>query len=139
MEFNVEAGAGPSKMPTALDKVPKPMGFNVETSANLFQMPMEFDKATTGLVPDTFTVGAGLPETLMESDVTTAAIPQDPLAHAPPSKLIEPPQLNKFNFTLTPQATKIQDGDSSRSPMPQLDLQRAKRQHRQDIRVSRMN
>ena len=111
MEFNVKTGAGPSKMPMALDKVPKPIGFNVKTSAD--EMPME-------------------------SDVATAVIPQDPLAHAPPSKSIEP-QLKKFTFSLTPQATKAQDGDSSRSPTPQLDLQRAKQQCRWDIGVSQMN
>ena len=94
------------------------MVFNVVTSADISEMPMEFDKATTEPIPDTLTVSAGQPETLMESDLMTAAIPQDPLAHAPPSKSIEPPQFKKLTFTLAPQATKGQDTDSSRSPTP---------------------
>lgn len=115
------------------------MGFNVETTADLSEMSMECDKATARPIPDTLTVSVGPPETLMESDVITAVVPPDPPAHAPPSKLIDPPQ-SKFNFTLAPQATKTQDGevrfDSSRSPTPRLDLRRAKRQHRRDVDVS---
>ena len=87
--------------------------------------------------PDTLTASPGLPETQMESGVIMAAVPEDPLAHAPPSKSNEPPW---FNFASAPQASKAQDGevqfDSSRTPMPKLDLQRVKQWHKQDIDVS---
>ena len=64
-------------------------------------------EVTTKPIPDTLTASPGLPETLVESDIITATAPKDPLAHAPPSKLIEPPQL-KFASVL--QASKAQDG-----------------------------